>query len=174
MLAYVPVIFDAYRLLRPRLWPVMQVLVAHADRAGRCWPSVRRIADLTGVPRSTVSRYLAALERAGHLSRTRRPGSVFVYQIAARWLPAAVSQRNRSSVPAHPPKNDPAKKILAGQDDSRWEARLRGWQRRKMWLPFWGPKPTEPGCFAPAVLIRHLRVPADPPALSGEGDAIGI
>jgi hypothetical protein len=49
LLPFVPVIFDAYRLLKPRMWPVMQALVAHADRAGRCWPSVRRIADLTGV-----------------------------------------------------------------------------------------------------------------------------
>jgi DNA-binding transcriptional ArsR family regulator len=157
MLAYVPVIFDAYRLLRPRLWPVMQILVAHADRAGCCWPSVRRIADLTGVPRSTVSRYLATLERAGHLSRTRRPGGVYVYQIAVRWLPSAVSHRNRAAVPATRPKNDPDKKIPAGQDDLRWEARLRGWQRRKQWLGFWGPKPSEPGCWAPPAMLAALR-----------------
>lgn len=156
MLAYVPVIFDAYRLLRPRLWPVMQTLVAHADRAGRCWPSVRRIADLTGVPRSTVSRYLAALEREGHLSRTRRPGGVYVYQIATRWLPAAVSHRNRDTVPADRSKNYPGKKIPAGQDDLRWEARLRGWQKRRMWMPFWGPKPSEAACWAPAALIARV------------------
>lgn len=155
MLAYVPVIFDAYRLLRPRLWPIMQTLVAHADRAGRCWPSVRRIADLTGVPRSTVSRYLAALEREGHLSRTRRPGSVFVYQIAARWLPAAVSHRNKATVPDARLKNDPDKKTPAGHldDGLKWEARLRGWSKRRFWMPFWGPKPSEPGCWAPAALL---------------------
>ena len=99
MLAFVPVAIDAYRQLAPRLWPVMQALVAHADRVGRCWPSVRRIADLTGVPRSTVSRYLAALERAGHVSRTRKPGRFYTYQLAAQWLPRAVSHRRRPSVP---------------------------------------------------------------------------
>jgi hypothetical protein len=32
---------------------------------------------------------------------------------------------------------------------AKWEARLRGWRTKRFWLPLWGPKPTEPGCFAP-------------------------
>ena len=31
----------------------------------------------------------------------------------------------------------------------KWEARLRSWRQSRFWLPLWGPKPTEPGCFAP-------------------------
>src|SRR3954451_5126455 len=100
MLAFVPVVCDPYRLLKPRLWPVMQALVAHADRAGRCWPGVRRIAEITGVPKSTVARYVRALERAGHLSRTWRKGGRCVYQITTRFLPAGVSQQRRAAVPS--------------------------------------------------------------------------
>ena len=36
---------------------------------------------------------------------------------------------------------------------SRWEARLRIWRQSGFWLPLWGPKPTEPGCFAPSHLM---------------------
>jgi len=34
-----------------------------------------------------------------------------------------------------------------------WQARLRSWRQSRFWLPLWGPKPTEPGCFAPAALM---------------------
>ena len=155
MLAFVPVAFDAYRQLAPRLWPVMQALVAHADRAGRCWPSVRRIADLTGVPRSTVSRYLAVLERAGHLSRRRRPGGVYTYRIAACWLPAAVSQHRAHTVPAHRPEETTIKNISDSHDDSfKWRARLRQWREFGQWVASFGPRPGEPGCRVPEVLLQ--------------------
>lgn len=153
MLAYVPVVFENYRLLPPRLWPVMQALVAHADRAGRCWPSVRRIADLTGVPKSSVSRYLTALAAAGHLSRTRKPGGVYVYTIAARWLPGVVSQGRRAGVPPSATEEKTPKKIsaprISHEDSAQWGARLRAWETRHYWNPFWGPRPGEAGCWAP-------------------------
>jgi hypothetical protein len=170
MLAFVPVAIDAYRQLAPRLWPVMQALVAHADRAGCCWPSVRRIADLTGVPRSTISRYLAALERDRHVSRTRKPGGSYTYRIAVQWLPSAVSHRRRTGVPSGRTEEQTGKKTGHAQarfaerrvsygelpdDNTKWDARLRSWRQSRFWLPLWGPKPTEPGCFAPAELLER-------------------
>jgi len=41
-------------------------------------------------------------------------------------------------------------------DRAKWEARLRSWRRSHFWLPFWGPKPTEPDCFAPPALMQNV------------------
>jgi hypothetical protein len=38
-------------------------------------------------------------------------------------------------------------------DRAKWQARLRGWRTSRFWLPLWGPKPSEPGCFAPPSLM---------------------
>src|ERR1044072_4114905 len=112
MLAFVPVVIESYRHLPPRLWPVMQVLVAHVGRGGRAWPGVLRMADITGVPRSSVSRYLMMLERADCFTRSRQRGGVWVYQIAARFLPGAIARtaeanavpsRSRGAVPPRGP-----------------------------------------------------------------------
>ncbi len=53
MLEYVPVRFDLYRTVRAPLRWTLQCLVAHADRTGKCWPSVRRIAEVAGMSKST-------------------------------------------------------------------------------------------------------------------------
>src|SRR4051812_10363845 len=37
-------------------------------------------------------------------------------------------------------------------DTAKWEARLRSWRKSHFWLPFWGPKPSEPDCWAPKAL----------------------
>ncbi len=36
---------------------------------------------------------------------------------------------------------------------AKWEARLRSWQQSRFWLPLWGPKPSEPGCFVPVQMM---------------------
>jgi DNA-binding transcriptional regulator YhcF (GntR family) len=87
MLAYVPVHFDTYRPLPLRLRWAMQCLVSFADEAGRCFPSVRTLAVHAGISKSAAQRDLAELEAEGHLSRKRRPGGVYVYRIARRFLP---------------------------------------------------------------------------------------
>ena len=97
MLAYVPTVFDLYRPLKPRLRWAMQCLVSFADHAGRCFPSLRTFATQAGISKSAAGRDLAELEAEGHLTRTRRPGGVYVYRIARRFLPRwareQVSQR---------------------------------------------------------------------------------
>src|SRR3954468_16041596 len=87
MLAYVPVIFDVYRPLKPRLRWAMQCLVSFADHAGRCFPSIRTFAQHANISKSAAGRDLAALTEVGCIARKRRPGGVYVYRIARRFLP---------------------------------------------------------------------------------------
>lgn len=195
MLEYVPVNFSLYRQLKPCLRWTLQCLVAFADRAGKCWPSVRTLAKYADSSRSSVSRHLKSLANAGVISRERRPGGGYTYRIDARFLPAGrgVSHAAHKAVPPAPKEENPIKKIsdhglsrkegsgqqqanrdqshyrsqvkdhLANQinvgqidDSSRWEARLRGWQKRRFWSNFWGPRPDQPGCWAPATSISSI------------------
>ena len=169
MLAFVPVAFDAYRTVRPALRWTLQNLVAFADRTGRCFPSVRTLAAVAGVSKSTASRHLAELAHDGILTRQRRPGGCYAYTIAARFLPASrVSHQRKKGVPPSGGEEQAGKKTGYAQarfaksgisfgeipdDHVKWEARLRSWQKSGFWLPLWGPKPTEPDCCAPAALI---------------------
>ncbi len=171
MLAFVPVVYDVYRPLKPRLRWAMACLVSFADRAGRCFPSVRKLAAFAGLSKSAVSRHLRELVECGAITRQRRPGGVYDYQIDPRFLPRApVSHPRTEGVPrqagqeTYPPKQTKrslarfAKSEMTGgelpDDSAKWEARLRSWHRSRFWLPFWGPKPNEAGCFAPAALVN--------------------
>ena len=65
MLAYVPVAFDVYRPLKPRLRWAMQCLVSFADHAARCFPSIRTFAARGHLTKSAAGRDLAALTELG-------------------------------------------------------------------------------------------------------------
>ena len=72
--------------------PAPALDIAKPDRrlpteAGRCFPSVRLLSNVTGTPRSTVAYHLAQLAQLGIVARQRRPGGVYAYTIAARFLP---------------------------------------------------------------------------------------
>jgi len=100
MLAFVPVVFDAYRTVRPALRWTLQNLVAFADRTGRCFPSVRKLAAFAGLSKSAVSRHLRDLVECGAITRQRRPGGVYDYEIDRRFLPRApVSHLRAEGVP---------------------------------------------------------------------------
>ena len=173
----------------------MQCLVSFADQAGRCFPSIRTFALHAGISKSAAQRDLADLVETGHVSRKRRPGRVFVYQIDRRFLPfwpkKAVSQlryrkrksargspadRSAAGVPQRGTEENPDKKnqgyarararfakpdVSYGEMpdyDSRWPLRLQGWLKSRFWLPDWGPKPNEPGCYAPLALLQAARL----------------
>jgi hypothetical protein len=123
-----------------------------------------------GVPPSGPKK----LAEDGIIARQRRPGGVYAYVIAARFLPAArgVSHAQKRGVPPLRTEENPRKKTtgagarFAGSgirsgisfgelpdERSKWEARMRSWRQSRFWLPLWGPKPTEPGCFAPVQMI---------------------
>ena len=103
--------------------------------------------------------------------RQRRPGGVYAYVIAGRFLPAArgVSHQREKGVPPARTEEQADKKtgyaraqfaksgVSFGEmldDRAKWQARLRSWRQSRFWLPLWGPKPTEPGCFAPPEVLQ--------------------
>jgi DNA-binding transcriptional ArsR family regulator len=120
MLAYVPVVFDAYRAVRPTLRWTLQNLVAFADRTGRCFPSVRKLAAVAGLSKSTASRHLTELARNGIVTRQRRPGGCYAYIIAARFLPATrgVSHKRDYAVPQARTEERKSKIQVSKQSDS--------------------------------------------------------
>jgi len=165
MLAYIPVRFDLYRTIRPTLRWTLQCLVGFADRAGRCFPSVRKLAEVAGISKSSISRHLAELAQNGIVTRHRRPGGCYAYTLNSRFLPAAreVSHKCNRAVPSLRTEENPTKKTerfadLQDDDRSRWEARLRSWRQSggKFWPPFAGPRPDEPDCWAPKVLLQTI------------------
>src|SRR3954463_12459763 len=140
MLTYVPVVFDLYRPLKAHLRWTLQCLVGFADSAGKCFPSVRKLVEVSGVPRSTVSRHLTELVKCGAITRTRRPGGVYTYQIDARFLPATrVSHARAAAVPQVRREEQPSKHRRSDSLDfigaEPWRQRLRGWEKSQFWLP---------------------------------------
>lgn len=170
MLNYIPKFFDTYRTVKRNLHAVLEHLVAHADRDGRCWPSARRLAGLIGdISKSTVARHLNQLVRDGHVTRRRekRPGGGwrFVYTVAAQFLPAQRSRhgvpKQRRAVSQNPPTEENPlknKEKFTGfsEDHDQWIRRLRTWEHSggKFWNAFWGPKPNEEGCWVPQHLLQ--------------------
>lgn len=174
MLSFVPVTFDTYRPVARRLRWTLQHLVAHIGQVGRsCFASVRTLARIAGCSKSTMSRHLADLVEAGHARRRRRPGGCYEYTVDERFLPAhrGVSHSRKKGVPE--PRTEekidkkkdargrasfarPGKSFSEMPDDrAKWTARLRSWRQSRFWLPLWGPKPGEPGCFAPPGLLME-------------------
>jgi DNA-binding transcriptional ArsR family regulator len=188
MLAFVPVTFDVYRPLKPRLRWAMQCLVSFADHAGRCFPSLRTFAQHAGISKSAAGRDLAKLAAAGLITRKRRRGGVYLYRIDRRflpkWAPRKLSQARDGTfgsapirmsnqltrgVPSRGTEEKPDKKnqgwargraefarprledVLPRQID--WTPRVQSWARSRFWLSDWGPRPNEPGCWAPPILL---------------------
>jgi hypothetical protein len=148
--------FDAFQALPcPKSRWLLTCFSRYVDRAGKAFPSLRQLAADARMSLASVSRYMTAMEQLGVFQRDRRPGSRYTYRLTEayrpRWpgrVPAekgGVSQVGRQEA-------KPAKQELS-DDRSKWEARVWGWHRRRMWLSFWGPRPTEPGCWAPPALL---------------------
>src|SRR5438552_13151455 len=59
--------------LRQTDWAVLHVIGLHADKDGRAFPSMARIAEIAGIRRGDVPRSLTRLADRGLLSRERVP-----------------------------------------------------------------------------------------------------
>ena len=122
---------------------------------------------------ASVSRYMAAMEQLGCFTRERKPGRRYLYTLADAYRPRwpgrpkpGVPARQEGVSQAATQEAKPKKQIererfadLPRMDDrerSQWQARLRSWQRSggKFWSVFWGPTPSEPGCWAPPALLQ--------------------
>jgi hypothetical protein len=54
-------------------WAVLHAIGLHADKDGRAFPSMARIAEITGIKRHNVARAIGRIERRGLLRRHRVP-----------------------------------------------------------------------------------------------------
>lgn len=155
----------------------LTALVRYANKAGECWPTLRALASDLGVSESTACRWLQRLNTFGVFAeRVRRGNGRYRYRIAERFRPrwpSADRLAGRQSGLAQPARQE-SKTIKheevprqRGQfanrglsfsempdERAKWDARLRGWQTKRFWLPLWGPKPTEVGCFAPLAALQ--------------------
>uniref|UniRef100_UPI003AF62E4A helix-turn-helix domain-containing protein n=1 Tax=Thiolapillus sp. TaxID=2017437 RepID=UPI003AF62E4A len=91
----------AYRqALRAPEKPVLVALAEHVGGAGReCWPSLARLALMTGYSERTVRRALRALEAAGLVRIERRPGRPALYSLNLSTTPDRESGAPGQSVP---------------------------------------------------------------------------
>lgn len=56
----------------PSIKLVLLALADHADKQGRCWPSVERIGDMTGLSQPTIWRAMTTLTDMGMVQQRRR------------------------------------------------------------------------------------------------------
>jgi len=69
------------RKLSAEDWRVLACIALHADDKGRAYPSMARIAAMTGILRGNVPRAIARLEQLGLLSRQSQAGTVNLYRV---------------------------------------------------------------------------------------------
>ncbi len=81
---------------------VLLALADHADEEGRCWPSLGRLEQMTGLNRSTITRALSSLDGV-LISRDRSDGGVghsTRYQLHIEQLPCAPIKQVQSATVA--------------------------------------------------------------------------
>jgi hypothetical protein len=159
----VAVPFDAYRLLPTdkHRW-LLTTLARYTDKQGRCWPSMRQLAHDARMSLASVCRCLKSLSDLGVFQRVRKGVGRYVYTLAEAYLPhwpghvSATKHRvsEGRTQEANPPKQSFKERFAGDLPVAPWEQRLKAWQSTKFWLDNWGPKPNEPGCLAPAQLLR--------------------
>jgi hypothetical protein len=160
----VAVPFDAYQAL-PRSehrW-LLTCFSRYADRAGKAFPSLRQLARDARMSLASVSRYMASMERLGVFQRQRKPGGRYLYQLAEayrpRWpgrVPALQGGVSQAGTQEAKPTKQTEKRFAELIDDSaQWRARLTAWRSSggRFWPQFAGPRPDEPGCWAPRELL---------------------
>ena len=76
--------------------PVLVALSEHADDSGRCWPSLSRLADMTGYDVRTVRRAVRALEKCRLISVEHRPGQSPVFGLKLSTTPDRVTDQTES------------------------------------------------------------------------------
>jgi hypothetical protein len=175
MFAIVAVPFEAYQSLpTPTHRWLLLCLSRYADKAGKCWPNLRQLAEDARMSLSTVSRRMTELADLGVFHRERRGRGRYVYTIAEayrpRWpgrekpriAPRVSGEHQRVSQAetqeANPPKHDKGRVAFQDQGSlpiaTEWTPRLRSWRQSRFWLPAWGPRPDQPGCFVPAAILQ--------------------
>jgi DNA-binding transcriptional MocR family regulator len=160
----VAVPFDAFQALpcTQSRW-LLTCFSRYTDRAGKAFPSLRQLARDARMSLASVSRYMTALERLGVFQRQRKPGGRYIYTLGEayrpRW-PGRVPSLDRGVSGAGTQEAKPVKQPFKQNrfaeilPEEPWDQRITSWLKSRFWLPQWGPKPTEAGCFVPAALLR--------------------
>ena len=147
----------------------------YVDRVGKAFPTLRQLAADARMSLATVCRRMAELARLEVFQRERQPGGRYHYTLAKAYRPRWPGRGVPPAKPGVPQGETPEqvepikqergtrprerfadRKVSFGEmpdERVKWQARLRSWRQSRFWLPLWGPKPTEPGCFVPAELL---------------------
>ena len=175
MFAIIAVPFDAFQALpRPEHRWLLTCFSRYVDRAGDGVPVVtsarRRRPHVIGKRQSPYGRagaswrcFTASASPAAATSTSRRKPTDHAGRVVLHWVfqqqKGCFTGRNtRSRAPkqargAHPRGDSPIARSASARcrsdERAKWDARLRSWRQSRFWLPLWGPKPTEAGCFAP-------------------------
>jgi hypothetical protein len=88
---------------------VLLCLADHADKIGRCWPSIARMSDRCGLHRTSVMRSLQVLAQAGHIEVQHDDGQHNRYVVRQHsdadtsrlHLPVAKSDRSHTATSTH-------------------------------------------------------------------------
>jgi hypothetical protein len=172
--------FDAFQALpsAQHRW-LLTCFSRYVDKAGKAFPSLRQLARDARMSLASVSRYMSAMEQLGVFQRERKPGKRYLYTLAEAYRPRwpgrakpGVSpselgvSRTETPEQANPEKQTERARVRAGFAGSgpvdglprqiEWEPRLRGWAKSRFWLPAWGARPDEPGCFAPLATLQAV------------------
>jgi hypothetical protein len=159
--------FDAYAALpSPQHRWLLTCLSRYADRHGKAWPSMRQLAQDARMSLTSVCRYLAAMHDLGVFQRVRRGVGRYVYTLAAAYVPrwstrvdgradrrVPASQRGVSGAGTQEAKPAKQNRFVEDFPEAPWQQRIDSWRTSRFWLPQWGPRPDDPGCFVPATLL---------------------
>src|SRR3954447_2155426 len=131
--------------MKPTHVHVLVGLLSFADRAGKCWPSLRRLAETVGMSLSRVQRAIVEMEGAGHLARRRRVGGSTVYRIAARFLSRKQDSDSRPPPPRPTKYPQPPSPASATEGEARKEGHIENKEgasvARRSAPPLAGPNP---------------------------------
>jgi hypothetical protein len=153
--------FDAYAALpSPQHRWLLTCLARYVDREGRCWPSMRQLAADARMSLASVCRYLAAMHDLGVFQRVRRGVGRYVYTLAAAYVPrwpgradrrVSAPQRGVSGAGTQEAKLAKQNRFVEVLSEEPWQQRIDSWRNSRFWLPQWGPRPGDPGCWAPGI-----------------------
>jgi len=85
--------YEAGKRMGARGLHIYLLLLGHADEEGECFPSVKRLAKLSGLHRASVSRVIAELKRKKEIDFKRERGKRTVYYVT----PVKTSRTNATT-----------------------------------------------------------------------------
>lgn len=159
---------------------ILLILADHyRDETDCAWPSVARLAKISGADERTVQRALARLIRKKVLKREKRKGTSSVFRLIfdprqndvpfLTWprrsdvspsvkVSPRVRQNDTQSSHGTSQLNSESKKLASREE---WEKRLALYKGGGKWQPFWGPQPDSSGSPNPSIprdLLTKFRV----------------